>query len=92
MSNQIRSRGRPPIYAAAAVAIQQQQQPAEQEQQGSVVLVPTTQVLLVFVSLVLILLWIFNPLLSWLNEIYSCLCPLIQLYNQRLYAPTIVEL
>uniref|UniRef100_A0A0N5ABC2 BZIP domain-containing protein n=1 Tax=Syphacia muris TaxID=451379 RepID=A0A0N5ABC2_9BILA len=43
MSNQIRSRGRPPIYAAAAVAIQQQQQPAEQEQQGSVVLVPTTQ-------------------------------------------------
>lgn len=43
MSNQIRSRGRPPIYAAAAVAIQQQQQSQEQEQQGSVVLVPATQ-------------------------------------------------
>lgn len=47
MSSQMRSRGRPPIYAAAAVAIQQQQQAQEHEQQGSVVLVPATQVLFI---------------------------------------------
>ncbi|KHN83990.1 hypothetical protein Tcan_17256 [Toxocara canis] len=42
VSNHIRSRGRPPIYAAAAAVLQQQHQ--QQEQQGGLIILPGGQV------------------------------------------------